>query len=160
MDKRRDYIGWDQYFMGLAFLACERSKDPATQTGAVVVDKDNQILSVGYNGFPTGCSDEQFPWKDNEHDVLKNKHYYVVHSELNAILNAKGRDLHGAKIYVTLFPCNECAKAIIQAGIKTVIYAAIKEGKDYTTAAKRMFDAAGVGYIRYAQKHREVVLIL
>lgn len=160
MDKRRDYISWDQYFMGIAFLACERSKDPATQTGAVIVDKDNQILSIGYNGFPTGCSDEHFPWKDDDQDVLKNKHYYVVHSELNAILNAKGRDLRGATIYVTLFPCSECAKAIIQAGIKNVVYAAIKEGKDYTKAAKRMFDAAGIDYVRYAQRRREVVLVL
>lgn len=160
MDKRTDYISWDQYFMGMAFLACERSKDPATQTGAVIVDKDNQVLSIGYNGFPTGCSDEQFPWRDDNKDVLNNKHFYVVHSELNAILNAKGRDLHGAKMYVTLFPCNECAKAIIQAGIKTIVYATIKEGKDYTIAAKRMFDAAGVDYIRYAHRHREVVMVL
>lgn len=160
MDKRTDYISWDQYFMGMAFLACERSKDPATQTGAVIVDKDNLVLSVGYNGFPTGCSDEQFPWLDDTKDVLNNKHFYVVHSELNAILNAMGRDLRGAKLYVTLFPCNECAKAIIQAGIKTIVYAAIKEGKDYTKAAKRMFDAAGVDYKRYSQKHKEVVLVL
>lgn len=160
MDKRRDYISWDQYFMGIALLACERSKDPATQTGAVIVDSDNQILSIGYNGFPIGCSDEQFPWNDDEKDVLKNKHYYVVHSELNAILNARGRDLHGATIYVTLFPCSECAKAIIQAGIKSVVYAAVKEGKDYTIAAKRMFDAAGVDYIRYTCKHKGVMLVL
>ena len=160
MDKRTDYISWDQYFMGMAFLACERSKDPATQTGAVIVDKDNLVLSVGYNGFPAGCSDEQFPWLDDTKDVLNNKHFYVVHSELNAILNAMGRDLRGAKLYVTLFPCNECAKAIIQAGIKTIVYADIKDGKDYTKAAKRMFDAAGVNYKCYSQKHKEVVLVL
>lgn len=160
MDKRHDYISWDQYFMGIALLACQRSKDPATQTGAVIVDSENQIVSIGYNGFPIGCSDDEFPWKDDSADTLQNKHYYVVHSELNAILNARGKNLHGTTIYVTLFPCSECAKAIIQAGIKNVVYASIKDTKKYTIAAKRMFDAAGVDYIHYAEQHKEVKLNL
>ena len=119
--KRKDYISWDEYFTGIAMLSGMRSKDPNTQVGACIVGKDNRILSVGYNGFPNGCSDELFPWA-REGGALDTKYAFVAHSELNAILNYRGGNLEGAKIYVTLFPCNECAKAIIQAGIKEVIY--------------------------------------
>ena len=160
--KRSDYLNWDQYFMALALIAAKRSKDPVTQTGAVIVDRRNKIISIGYNGFPTGCSDDVFPWQDDKEgpvDTLDNKHYYVVHSELNAILNARC-DLTGTTMYTTLFPCNECAKAIIQAGIRTVIYGDIKHGKDYTRAAKRMFDSAGVLYKMYMQSKKEVRLML
>ena len=119
--KRNDYISWDEYFMGVAILAGMRSKDPSTQVGACIVDNDNKILSQGYNGLPRGCSDDEFPW-DREGDMLETKYPYVVHAELNAILNSRGTSLVGSKIYVALFPCNECAKAIIQSGIKEVVY--------------------------------------
>ena len=119
--KRQDYINWDEYFMGIAALSALRSKDPNSQVGACIVSPENKILSMGYNGFPLGCSDDDFPW-NRDGEQWETKYPYVVHSELNAILNYRGGSLQGTKIYVTLFPCNECAKAIIQAGIKTVIY--------------------------------------
>ena len=108
--KRKDYISWDEYFMGVAVLSGMRSKDPNTQVGACIVSEDHKILSMGYNGFPTGCSDDEFPW-EREGEPLENKYFYTTHSELNAILNYRGGSLEGATIYVTLFPCNECAKA-------------------------------------------------
>ena len=117
-DKREDYISWDEYFMAVAQLAGMRSKDPHTQVGACIVSEDNKILSMGYNGFPRGCSDDEFPWGKTSENPLENKYLYTTHSELNAILNYRGGSLEGAKLYVTLFPCNECCKAIIQAGIK------------------------------------------
>ena len=120
--KRTDYITWDEYFMGVAKLAGMRSKDPNSQVGCCIVSKDNKILSMGYNGFPKGCSDDEFPWA-REGDPLETKYLYVTHSELNAILNYQGESLKGAKLYVSMFPCNECAKAIIQSGFETVIYA-------------------------------------
>ena len=147
-DKRQDYISWDEYFMSIAKLAGMRSKDPNTQVGACIVSNDNKILSMGYNGFPKGCSDDDFPWA-REGEPLKIKYLYTVHSELNAILNYRGsnKDLEGAKLYVGLFPCNECAKEIIQVGIKEVYYL---EDKYATTngiiASKRLFDACGVKY--------------
>ena len=119
--KRKDYIGWDGYFMGVAMLSAQRSKDPNTQVGACIVSKDNKILSVGYNGAPNGYDDDKMPW-DREGDFLNTKYAYVCHAELNAILNNKGSVLENARIYVDLFPCNECAKAIIQSGIKEIIY--------------------------------------
>lgn len=119
--KRDGYISWDEYFMGVAKLSGMRSKDPHSQVGACIVSPDNKILSMGYNGFPMGCSDDEFPWA-REGDELDTKYFYVTHSELNAILNYRGGSLEGAKLYVSLFPCNECAKAIIQAGIKTIVY--------------------------------------
>ena len=117
--KRKDHISWDEYFMGVAMLAARRSKDPNTQVGACIVSPDNIIISTGYNGMPKGCSDDEFPW---ERTGEQTKYPYVVHAELNAILNASGRDLRGSKLYVALFPCNECAKAIIQSGVKEVLY--------------------------------------
>ena len=147
--KREDYIRWDEYFMGISKLAGMRSKDPNTQVGACIVGEDNKILSMGYNGFPNGCSDEDFPW-EREGDMLETKYAYVTHSELNAILNYRGGSLAGSKLYVSLFPCNECAKAIIQSGIKTVIYDSDKyHGTPGNIASKRMFDAAGVTYRKY-----------
>ena len=120
--KREDYISWDEYFMGVAMLSGMRSKDPNSQVGACIVSNDNKILSMGYNGLPMGCSDDEFPWAREGEDPLETKYVYTTHSELNAILNYNGGSLAGAKLYVSLFPCNECAKAIIQAGIKEVIY--------------------------------------
>ena len=113
--KRTDYLSWDEYFMGVAMMSGMRSKDPNSQVGACIVSEDNKILSMGYNGFPKGCSDDEFPWA-REGDDLHTKYFYVTHSELNAILNYRGGSLEGAKLYVSLFPCNECAKAIIQSG--------------------------------------------
>lgn len=140
--KRKNYITWDEYFMGVAILASQRSKDPNTQVGACIVDKNNIILSTGYNGFPYGCSDDDFPWEREGEDT---KYNYVVHAELNAILNARGKNLNGAKLYVDLFPCNECAKAIIQSGISQVIYLYDKYADTKETqASKRMLQSANV----------------
>lgn len=156
--KRRDYISWDEYFMGVANLAGMRSKDPNTQVGACIVSNENKILSMGYNGFPQGCSDDIFPW-EREGDMLDTKYAFVTHSELNAILNYRGGSLEGTKLYVSLFPCNECAKAIIQAGIKTVVYASDKyQGTPGNLAAKKMFDAAGVNYVPYRKTGRRICI--
>ena len=142
--KRSGYISWEEYFMGVALLAAKRSKDPNTQVGACIVSPDNIILSTGYNGFPAGCSDDEYPW-DREGE--ETKYPYVVHAELNAILNANGKSLRGATIYVALFPCNECAKAIIQSGIREVVYLSDKYAdSDATRASKRMLNSAGVTF--------------
>ena len=159
--KREDYISWDEYFMGVAQLAAKRSKDPNTQVGACIVSRDNKILSMGYNGFPVGCSDDEFPWgKEHEKDDPYNaKYFYTTHSELNAILNYRGGSLEGSKLYVTLFPCNECAKAIIQSGIKEVVYLSDKyDGTDMNVASKRMFEAAGVKLTKMTPTHEELAL--
>ena len=145
--KRQDYISWDEYFMGIAMLAARRSKDPNTQVGACIVSQDNIIISTGYNGMPKGCSDDEFPWERKGENEAMTKYPYVVHAELNAILNANGRDLHGSRIFVALFPCNECAKAIIQSGIKEVVYLSDKYSDTMLNlVSKRMLDAAGVKY--------------
>jgi len=142
--KRSDYISWDEYFMGVALLAARRSKDPNTQVGACIVSRENIILSTGYNGFPKGCSDDEYPW---EREGESTKYPFVVHAELNAILNSNGKSLKGAKIYVALFPCNECAKAIIQSGISEVVYLSDKYADSPATlASKRMLDSAGLPY--------------
>ena len=151
--KRNDYISWDEYFMGVAMLSGRRSKDPNTQVGCCIVSADNKILSMGYNGLPRGCSDDEFP--------LETKYVYTVHSELNAILNYSGGSLEGAKLYVSLFPCNECAKAIIQSGIKEVIYDCDKYADTSSVmASKRMFDSAGVRYHQYHRTGRKIEIEL
>jgi len=155
-DKRKDYISWNEYFMGVAKMSAMRSKDPSTQVGACIVSEDNKILSMGYNGLPIGCSDDEFPWT-REGDPLENKYVYTAHSELNAILNYRGGSLEGAKMYVTLFPCNECAKAIIQAGLKTIVFEVDKYADTPAViASKRMLDAAGVRYYKYNATGRKV----
>lgn len=154
--KRSDYISWDEYFMGIATLSGMRSKDPGTQVGACIVSPDNKILSMGYNGFPKGCSDDEFPWSRDD-EGLDSKYVYVVHSELNAILNYTGGSLEGSRIYVTLFPCNECAKAIIQAGIKEIIYASDKYATSVgVLASKRMLLRAGVKITPYTPSGRKI----
>ena len=159
--KRTDYISWDEYFMGIAFLSAMRSKDPNTQVGACIVSKENKILSMGYNGFPKGCSDDEFPWEREGDNPLETKYIYTVHSELNAILNYRGGSLDGAKLYVSLFPCNECAKAIIQCGIKEVIYDSNKYcDTPSVQASMRMFDAAGVKYHQYQRTNRQITINL
>ncbi len=159
-EKRKDYISWDEYFMGVAMLSAMRSKDPNTQVGACIVSQDHKILSMGYNGFPIGCSDDEFPWT-REGEPLQNKYFYTTHSELNAILNYRGGSLEGATIYVTLFPCNECAKAIIQSGIKRVVYDSDKyQDEAGVIASKRMLKAAGVETKRYDRTGRVVSVSL
>ena len=154
--KREDYISWDEYFMGISKLSGMRSKDPNTQVGACIVSDDNKILSMGYNGFPMGCSDDEFPW-ERDGDMLDTKYAFVTHSELNAILNYSGGSLTGAKLYVSLFPCNECAKAIIQSGIKTLIYGSDKYADTPAVrASKRMLNAAGVRYYQYESSGRVI----
>ena len=161
--KREDYISWDEYFMGVAYLSALRSKDPNTQVGACIVSNDNKILSMGYNGFPRGCSDDEFPWgKEHEQDdPYQAKYFYATHSELNAILNYRGGSLEGSKLYVTLFPCNECAKAIIQSRIRTLIYGEDKYGDTAAVrASKRMLNAAGVRYYQYTKTGRKLRIIV
>ncbi|MDO4554743.1 MAG: dCMP deaminase family protein [Lachnospiraceae bacterium] len=158
--KRQDYLTWDQYFMGIAMLSAQRSKDNNTQVGACIVNGENKILSMGYNGMPTGCSDDIMPW-EREGEPLKTKYLYVCHAELNAILNYGGGSLKGARIYTTLFPCNECTKAIIQSGIREVIYLSDKYAdSDSTQAAKRMFDLTKVTYRAYEPRKENIVLSL
>ncbi len=139
-------INWDQYFMGVAKLSAYRSKDPNTQVGACIVSQENKIIGVGYNGLPWGCSDDAFPWAIREGKLSDTKYAYVVHAELNAILNSTHM-VHGCRIYVSLFPCHECVKAIIQSGIQEIIYEDDKySGVDSDIAAKRMLDWAKVRY--------------
>lgn len=158
MPKRENYISWDEYFMGVALLSGNRSKDPSTQVGACIVNPQNKIVGVGYNGLPAGISDDEYPWEKTG-AFLDTKYPYVCHAELNAILNNIGIDLHGCKIYTALFPCNECTKAIIQSGIKEVVYLSDKYAdKDIFIAAKRMLDSAGVTYRKVNTKIEELKL--
>lgn len=160
-DKRKDYITWDNYFMGVAVLSAMRSKDPNTQVGACIVSQENKILSMGYNGFPVGCSDDDFPWNRDGDNSENSKYFYSTHSELNAILNYRGGSLEGCKMYVTLFPCNECAKAIIQCGIKEIVYRDDKyAATESVKASKRMLDAVGVKYTKYQPTGKELKLLL
>lgn len=147
MDKRENTLTWDEYFMGLAHLSALRSKDPSTQVGAAIIDENHRVVSVGYNGFPKGCSDDEFPWSRSG-GVLNSKYAFVVHAELNAILNSP-RSVSGCTIYVSLFPCNECAKAIIQSGIKRIVYESDKYADTETTiASKKMLQAAGIELVQ------------
>lgn len=160
--KRQDYISWDEYFMGIALLTAQRSKDNSSQVGACIVNAENKILSLGYNGMPIGCLDDDMPW-EREGKPLETKYMYVCHAELNAILNhaAGAGTLKGAKLYTTLFPCNECAKAIIQSGIASIIYYEDKYADtDSVRASKKMFDMVGIKYIPYAPTGRKTELSL
>ncbi len=144
-------ISWNDYFMGLAHLSALRSKDPNTQVGACIVDKENRVVSIGYNGMPRGCDDKKYPW-DREGGFLDTKYAFVVHAELNAILNSP-RSVDGCSIYVSLFPCNECAKAIIQSGIKKIIYESDKyDGTEGNIASKKMLIDAGIELIQLDHK--------
>ena len=160
--KREDYITWDEYFMGIALLSAERSKDPSTQVGACIVSENNKILSTGYNGMPIGCNDDEMPWVREAEKPNDTKYPFVCHAELNAILNSPSLiDNKNAKIYVALFPCNECAKAIIQSGIKEIIYACDKYAQtDAVIASKMMLDRAGVKYRKYESKGKKLTLSL
>ncbi|MCH3918635.1 MAG: dCMP deaminase family protein [Spirochaetia bacterium] len=155
--KRSDYISWDEYFMGVAMLSAFRSKDPNTQVGCCIVNPQKKIVGVGYNGFPTGCDDDELPW-GREGDWLETKYPYVCHAELNAILNSTC-NLDGCSLYVSLFPCNECAKAIIQSGIREVVYLCDKyEQADNTVASKKMLTAAGVVLRKLPQNHKKMTV--
>ena len=144
--KRQDYISWDEYFMGIAVLSSKRSKDPSTQVGACIVNQYNKIVGIGYNGFPIGCDDDALPWDKTSENPNETKYPYVVHAEANAILNST-KDLHGSRIYVALFPCNECTKLMIQSGIKEIIYLSDKyKDTDSVKASKKMLDMAKVTY--------------
>jgi len=156
--KRNDYISWEDYFMGVAILASMRSKDPGTQVGCCIVGNDRIILSTGYNGFPKGCSDDEYPW-ERTGEPNCTKYPFVVHAEMNAILNAGGKSLQGATVYTTLFPCNECAKALIQSGIKEVIYFSDKYANtESTIASKKMFNMVGVKLTEYKPSGRKITL--
>ncbi|MEE1055525.1 MAG: dCMP deaminase family protein [Acutalibacteraceae bacterium] len=158
--KRQEYLSWDEYFMGIALLSSMRSKDPSTQVGACIVNPDKRILSMGYNGMPRCCSDDEFPWDKND-DPLNSKYLYVCHAELNAILNCAVGGVRGCTVYTTLFPCNECAKAIIQSGIAEVVYMSDKySDSDSVLASKRMFDTAGVKYRLYNMSNKNLELSL
>jgi len=161
MSKRKDYLSWDEYFMGIAVLSGMRSKDPSTQVGCCIVSPENKILSMGYNGFPKGCSDDDYPWGRTSDNPLENKYVYVTHSEMNAILNYSGGCLAGARLYVSLFPCNECAKAVIQVGIAEVIYDCDKYADTpEVMASKKMFQSAGVKMTPYKNSHRKIEIKL
>jgi dCMP deaminase len=157
-EKRTDYINWQEFFMGVALLSAQRSKDPSTQVGACLV-KDTKIISTGYNGFPTGCSDDLLPWKRESENgnSLDTKYFYVVHAESNCILNAR-QDIRGSTIYCTLFPCAECTKMIIQSGITKVVYMDDKYHDEPSwVASRRMLDLASVHYVQF-KLEREITL--
>jgi dCMP deaminase len=159
--KRTDYISWDEYFMAVAQLSARRSKDPNTQVGACIVNKNKRIIGIGYNGFPMGCPDDELPW-GREGDFLDTKYPFVCHAEMNAITNASNKpDLDGASIFASLFPCNECAKLIVQVGIKEVVYLDDKyHEQDIFVAARRIFDLAGVAYRQLKPEKKEIILNL
>ncbi len=158
MSKRENYISWDEYFMGVALLSGKRSKDPSTQVGACIVNTQNKIVGVGYNGLPIGISDDEFPWQ-KQGDFLNTKYPYVCHAELNAILNNIGISLQGCKIYTALFPCNECTKAIIQAGIGEVIYLSDKYAtQDSFIASKKMLGKAGITMRKMEARQKQIAL--
>lgn len=159
MPKRSNYISWDEYFMGVALLSAKRSKDPSTQIGCCIVSPDNIIVSVGYNGFPKNCSDDEYPWEKQGESFMDIKYPYVVHAELNAILNAGGRSLKNCKLYCSMYPCNECAKAIIQSGIKEVYYLSDKYAElDIYKISKRMLASAKIKTIQMESEIKSIVI--
>lgn len=157
MPKRKDYNSWDETFMAIAIIMSKRSKDPNSQVGACIINEQKRIVATGYNGFPNGISDDLFPW-EREGNVLDVKYTYVCHSELNAILNSTVA-LANCKMYVTLFPCNECTKAIIQSGIKEIIYLDDKyKDTDTVIASKKMLDTAGIKYTQYNSSNKTLTI--
>ncbi|XP_062838788.1 deoxycytidylate deaminase isoform X4 [Anolis carolinensis] len=157
--KRDDYLEWPEYFMAVAFLSAQRSKDPHSQVGACIVNSENKIVGIGYNGMPNGCSDDSLPWTRTAESKLDTKYPYVCHAELNAIMNKNSADVKGCSMYVALFPCNECAKLIIQAGIKEVIFMSDKyHDTPEMTASRRLFDLAGIIYRKFKPKCNKIVI--
>ena len=159
--KRTDYINWQQYFMGIALLSAQRSKDNSTQVGACIVNTENKIVAIGYNGMPNGCDDDEMPWERSADDELNTKYPFVCHAELNAILNRNSGNLKGCTAYVTLFPCNECAKAIIQSGIKKVVYLENKYADTNSVKASMlMFKKCGIEFKQYQSTNKQIILNL
>ena len=159
--KRTDYINWQQYFMGIALLSAQRSKDNSTQVGACIVNTENKIVAMGYNGMPNGCDDDEMPWERSANDELNTKYPFVCHAELNAILNRNSANLKGCTVYVTLFPCNECAKAIIQSGIKKVVYLENKYADTNSVIASMlMFKKCGIEFEQYQSANKQIILNL
>ncbi|XP_062593119.1 deoxycytidylate deaminase-like [Saccostrea cucullata] len=157
--KRKDYLEWPDYFMAIAFLSAQRSKDPRTQVGACIVNEEKKIVGIGYNGMPVGCHDDVMPWGREADNILDTKQFYVCHAELNAVLNKNSSDVKNCSIYVALFPCNECAKVVIQSGIKEVIYYSDKyHEKPEFVASRRMLDMAGVKYRQHIPKKKQVTI--
>ena len=157
--KRQDYISWSDYFMGIAILSAHRSKDPSSQVGACIVNPQNKIVGIGYNGFPIGCNDDELPWAREAPSYLDTKYPYVCHAELNAIMNKNAADLTGARIYVTLFPCNECAKLIIQSGIQRVIYLSDKyHDTDASRAARCLLEMAHIDCVPFKPSTKCVMI--
>ncbi|XP_029082276.1 deoxycytidylate deaminase isoform X1 [Monodon monoceros] len=157
--KRDDYLEWPEYFMAVAFLSAQRSKDPNSQVGACIVNAENKIVGIGYNGMPNGCSDDLLPWRRTAESILDTKYPYVCHAELNAIMNKNSADVKGCTMYVALFPCNECAKLIIQAGIKEVIFMSDKyHDSNETRAARLMLEMAGVSFRKFTPKCSQIVI--
>ncbi|XP_025086019.1 LOW QUALITY PROTEIN: deoxycytidylate deaminase-like [Pomacea canaliculata] len=157
--KRADYLSWDEYFMATAFLSAQRSKDPRTQVGACIVNSENKIVGIGYNGMPIGCSDDLLPWHRDPENILESKQLYVCHAEMNAVLNKNSADVKDCRIYVVLFPCNECAKIVIQSGIREVIYYSDKYAdKDEFKASKKLLDMAGIRYRQYRPERQKIVI--
>ena len=155
--ERTNHLSWDEFFMAIAQISALRSKDPNTKVGACLVDNKNKVISTGYNGMPTGCKDSIMPWKSKSKNFLKSKYSFVCHAELNAVLNANLNYISNCILYTTLFPCNECAKIIIQSGIKKVIYKEDKYSfKDSVKAAKYMFDLVNVKYIKYTNSNKKL----
>jgi dCMP deaminase len=156
---RKDYLHWDDYFMGVAFLSAMRSKDPSTQVGACIVNSDKRIVAIGYNGFPAGCSDDKLPWARSADNELDTKYPYVCHAEMNAILNKNSADVKGCTIYVALFPCNDCTKLIIQSGISAIVYMSDKyHNSNSMIASRRMLDLSGVQYRQHVPQQRRIVI--
>ena len=161
MNERKDYLKWDEYFMCLAEVCALRSKDPNTRVGACLVDENNKVISLGYNGMPIGCVDSEMPWGRDDEEALNTKYPFVCHAELNTILNAAGKSTKNAIIYTTLFPCNECAKTIIQSGIVKVIYKEnIYSNSNSTKAAERMFKMAGVVFEQFKVRNKTIKIII
>ena len=156
--KRDNYISWDEYFMGLALLSAQRSKDPSTQVGACIANKDNKVMGLGYNGLPRGCSDDDFPWEREGDDPTLTKYAYIVHAEANAILNSTS-NLYGSRIYVALFPCNECAKQIIQSGIKEVVYISDKYADvNIFQIGRKLLETSGVKLRQFIPENKELII--
>ncbi|XP_065669192.1 deoxycytidylate deaminase [Hydra vulgaris] len=157
--KRSDYLSWEDYFMAIAFLSAQRSKDPVTQVGACIVNNENKIVGIGYNGMPIGCSDEVLPWSRIGESFMETKYAYVCHAELNAVLNKNSADVQDCIIYTTLFPCNECAKIILQSRIKEIVYYSNKyKDRPETQAAEKMFDLAGIKHRQHQPKQKQIVI--
>lgn len=158
-DKREDYISWDEYFMAVAVLSAHRSKDPNTQLGACIVNEEKQIVGIGYNGMPIGCSDDALPWCRTADNMLNTKYPYVCHAELNAILNKNSSNLKNCTLFVGLFPCNECTKLIIQSRIKRVVYLCDKYShKPEYIASKRMLQMAKIDTIQFNTEKKQIVI--